>query len=85
MFWRMKEWSTTSELEKEVWLDLLDIRYKVQSDKKVKIKSKDEMLGEGIVSPDTADSLSLTFYDREINPKISNYKQPEYESSSFTS
>lgn len=65
MFWRQREWLQTSNLEGDVWLDLLDVRYKVQSDKKIKIKSKDEMVREGVMSPDVADSLSLTFYDRD--------------------
>lgn len=41
--------------------DLLDQRYKIQSDKKIKIKSKDEMRSEGIASPDNSDALSFTF------------------------
>ena len=44
---------------------LQEIRYKIQSDRKIKIKSKDEMLKEGVQSPDVADALALTFYDRE--------------------
>lgn len=67
MFWRQRDWLQTSYLEGDNWIDLLDVRYKIQSDKKVKIKSKDEMIKEGIQSPDVADSLSLTFYDSEIS------------------
>lgn len=63
MYWRQRDWVQTSSLEGNVWLDLLDIRYKIQSDKKVKIKTKEEMLKDGVYSPDVADSLSLTFYD----------------------
>lgn len=65
MFWRMREWLAKAELEGNNWNDLLDIKYKIQSDRRVKIKSKDEMLKDGVVSPDVADSLSLTFYDNE--------------------
>ena len=65
MFWRQREWLVTAQLEGNDWLDLLDVRYKVQSDRKIKIKSKDEMIKEGVFSPDVADSLSLTFYDLE--------------------
>lgn len=65
MFWRQREWLQTSYLEGNHWLDLLDVRYKVQSDRKIKIKSKDEMIKDGVYSPDVADSLSLTFYDAE--------------------
>lgn len=66
MYWRQREWLQTSYLEGDNWLDLLDVRYKIQSDKKVKIKSKDEMIKDGIYSPDVADSLSLTFFDSEL-------------------
>ena len=66
MFWRQRDWLITSKLEGSDWLDLLDVRYKVQSDKKVKIKSKEDMIKEGVFSPDVADSLSLTFYDPEL-------------------
>lgn len=66
MFWRLKEWLAVSELEGNDWADLLDVKYKIQSDRKVKIKSKDEMVRDGVMSPDCADSLSLTFYDREF-------------------
>ena len=71
MFWRLKEWLSVAYLENpDHWADLVDVRYKVQSDRTVKIKSKDEMLKEGVVSPDVADALSLTFYDRENAPMI---------------
>ena len=69
MFWRMKEWLGTGELEGKDWLDLLDIKYKIQSDRKVKIKGKEEMIKDGIMSPDVADALSFTFYDREVLPQ----------------
>ena len=68
MFWRQKEWMSNATLEGQDWLDLLDVRYKVQSDKKIKIKGKDEMMKEGIQSPDVADALSLTFYEKETEP-----------------
>jgi hypothetical protein len=66
MFWRQRDWLATSELEGNDWLDLLDIKYKIQSDKKVKIKSKEDMIKDGIQSPDDADALSLTFYESEL-------------------
>lgn len=76
MFWRQRDWLQTSYLEGNDWLDMLDVRYKVQSDKKVKIKSKDEMIKEGVYSPDVADSLSLTFYDSDTilkGSEVSSY------------
>ena len=65
MAWRVKEWLGIGELEGKDWLDLLDIKYKIQSDRKIKIKSKDEMMKDGIVSPDIFDGLALTFYHKE--------------------
>lgn len=63
MYWRLKEWMGGGELVgKENWYELLNIRYKVQSDKKIQMKSKPDMLRDGIISPDVADSLALTFY-----------------------
>jgi hypothetical protein len=41
--------------------EILHVRWKTQSDKKVKIKSKDEMRDDGIESPDVADAFMLTF------------------------
>ena len=75
MFWRVKEWLPTAELEGNDWLDLLDIRYKIQSDKKIKIKSKEDMRSDGVQSPDTADSLSLTFWDYD-SEKLEQESQP---------
>lgn len=66
MYWRQRDWLSTSYLEGEGWLELLDVKYKIQSDKKIKIKGKDEMIKEGVYSPDIADSLSLTFYDSDF-------------------
>jgi len=78
MFWRQREWMSSAHLEGEGWLDLLDVRYKVQSDKKVKMKTKKEMMKEGIDSPDVADSLSLTFYEEEAsNLAIANRQLQE--------
>lgn len=79
MFWRQRDWLITSKLEGHDWLDLLDVRYKTQSDKKVKIKSKDEMLKDGVQSPDVADALALTFYDAEagFEPNVAKVYVPQ--------
>jgi hypothetical protein len=37
---------------------------------KIKIMPKEEMLREGVDSPDIADSLSLTFYSHDIPAKV---------------
>lgn len=59
--------------------DLLGLRYKVQSDKKIKLKSKEEMMEEGIPSPDVADAFNMTF---DVRPKTTNtrsYQQTQDE------
>lgn len=49
--------------------ELLVLRYKNQSDKRIKLKSKEEMEDDGIPSPDVADAFNLTFY---FKPKLYN-------------
>jgi hypothetical protein len=43
------------------WEEILEMRWKLQSDRKIKMKGKDEMRDEGIESPDVADALMLSF------------------------
>lgn len=63
VFWRLKEWiNQGGKLRKsDDWSELLQIKYKPDSAGRLKIMSKDEMRRYGIESPDTADSLALTF------------------------
>lgn len=63
LYWAVGEWIKTGKkiVGKGKFDELLDIRWKTQSDKKIKIKPKDEMREEGIESPDVADALMLTF------------------------
>lgn len=63
MYWRLREWVLGGgKLEEGAdWAQLAKIKYKVNSAGKLLIMSKDEMLREGIESPDDADALSLTF------------------------
>jgi len=62
-FWRLSRWiKEGGKLDRDVnFEELLNIKYKVQSDKRVKIIGKDELLKDGIQSPDVADALMLTF------------------------
>lgn len=79
MYWRLREWILRGgKLEKHPdWNQLLKIRYKVaDSSGKIKIMSKEEMLTEGIDSPDVADALSLTFARADIPPADSQNQQP---------
>jgi hypothetical protein len=81
MYWRLADWMGKGG---RVWPkpnfdELLGIRYKVQSDKKIKIKSKLEMLKDGIQSPDVADSLSLTFAIANKPFYSKSFKQNAYQ------
>lgn len=71
MYWRMREWILRGgKLEKDDdWKQLTKVKYKVaDSSGKIKIMSKEEMLKEGIDSPDVADALSMTFARSDIPP-----------------
>jgi len=78
-YWRSAEWINKGSKLKDQpgWDQYEDIKYKIQTDKKIKIKSKDEMLKEGISSPDDADSLALTFSTMEL-PEPIPYKPEPY-------
>ena len=71
MYWRLREWILRGgKLEKDDdWKQLLKIKYKIaDSSGKIKIMSKEEMLKDGIDSPDVADAFSLTFARSDIPP-----------------
>ncbi len=65
MFWRVREWlKSGGKLSvDEGWYQLTKIKYKPNSKGQLQIMGKDEMRKRGIVSPDIADALALTFYD----------------------
>jgi len=68
MYWRTREWVLRGgKLSKDDdWYQLSSIKYKVaDSSGKIKIMSKEEMLQEGIDSPDVADALAMTFARQE--------------------
>lgn len=80
--WRAHEWVQRGGklFPKPEFDDLLVQRYKIQSDKKIKMKGKDELADEGIPSPDVADGFNLTF---DLKPRMSSqseYRQPQEES-----
>lgn len=78
--WRAVEWiNSGGKLKRHPGFEeLLDDKYKVQSDRKIKLKSKEELLKEGISSPDHADALALTFHRKKAE-YIKKYKQKPYE------
>jgi hypothetical protein len=73
MYWKMRDWIVNGgKLEKsEDWHQLLKIRYKSKLEGrrgKMQIISKEELAAEGVLSPDVADALSLTFRTPDIPP-----------------
>jgi hypothetical protein len=63
LYWKTRDWINHGGklIGQGAFDELLDIRYKPQSDKKIKIKPKEEMRDDGIESPDVADALKFTF------------------------
>lgn len=86
MYWRMREWLLQGGklLRDEDWIQLTYIKYKIDSGGKIKIMSKEEMMAEGIDSPDVADGLALTFARADVPPALraqqdqnANYREEE--------
>lgn len=68
MYWRCKEWIIRGGklLRDPDWYQLLKMKYKVaDSSGRIKMMSKEEMLREGIDSPDVADAFAMTFVRSE--------------------
>src|SRR3989344_1103984 len=78
MYWRAREWILNGgKLEKDVdWYQLADVKYKVDSSGRLKMMSKEEMLREGIDSPDVADGFALTFARADVPPAL---REQQYE------
>ena len=72
MYWRLREWILQGGklFRDDDWNQLAEVKYKVDSSGKIKIMSKEEMLREGIDSPDVADSLALTFARPDVPPVL---------------
>lgn len=71
MYWRAREWVLRGGklLKDDDWYELTKVRYKVaDSSGKIKIMSKEEMLIQGIDSPDVADAFAMTFATQDIPP-----------------
>jgi len=71
MYWRAREWILAGhKLKRDSdWFQLNQVKYKVaDSSGKIKIMSKEEMLRDGIDSPDVADALALTFARQDLPP-----------------
>ena len=72
MYWRAREWVLNGGklLKDPDWNQLLNIKYKVDSSGRLKIMSKEEMLREGIDSPDIADAFVMTFARADLAPAL---------------
>ena len=71
IYWRAREWVLHGGklARDDDWYQLSEMKYKVaDSSGKIKMISKQEMLKEGIDSPDVADSLSMTFARQDVKP-----------------
>ena len=89
-YWLAREWIIRGgQLEEDVdWMQLARVKYKVNSSGKIIIMSKEEMLRNGIDSPDVADAFSLTFAKpdqpasrptRRIETEVSGNEDDPYE------
>jgi hypothetical protein len=72
MYWRLRQWLLGGGklFRDDDWSQLLEVKYKVDSSGRVKIMSKEEMLKEGIDSPDVADALAMTFARSDLPPVL---------------
>ena len=65
-------------LENNTFNQLEQVRYKVHGDKKIGVKTRGEMMHDGLQSPDAIDALALTFSrEREIEQRP-KWIQPPY-------
>ena len=66
-YWALREWLKKGcmLMDGGDWAELLDIMFKAQARRKIQIIGKAELLKNGIVSPNTADALMLTFIRKE--------------------
>lgn len=78
-YWELRQWLLGGALleRHDSFDELLNIRYKTQSDRRIKIISKEELFGRGVESPDVADALMLTFTrPKSVSGGASVYKPP---------
>lgn len=63
LYWKLREWLLTGGklIKNEAFNQILLLKYKRQSDKVIRLISKDDLRKQGYSSPDVADALALTF------------------------
>lgn len=79
MYWRARQWLLGGGklLRDDDWKQLLQVKYKIDSSSRIIIMSKEEMLKEGIDSPDVADGFALTFARVDIPPALRMAQQQQ--------
>ena len=62
-YWRLREWIYQGGkiVAHDDWSEITQVKWKVDFNDRIKIMSKEEMLKNGIDSPDVADALAMTF------------------------
>ena len=82
MYWRAREWIKKGGklLRDDDWYQLAQIKYRVRlsgTKGKLQIISKDELLKQGILSPDVADAFAMTFVTDDIIADTEDEKEIE--------
>jgi len=84
LYWKAREWILKGGklIKNDAWNEALTIRYKIHSDRKIKIEPKENLLKKGIASPNVWDAFSLTFV--EDLEQIKFYEEELWAENKFT-
>jgi len=65
LYWKAREWILKGGklIKNDAWEEALTIRYKIHSDRKIKMEPKENLLKKGIASPNVWDAFALTFVE----------------------
>jgi phage terminase large subunit len=70
LWWKCREWLKLADSclidDEGIIAELTTPTYKMTSQGKLKVESKDDLKKRGVMSPNKADALNLTFYDRRM-------------------
>jgi hypothetical protein len=71
-YWELRKWLKQGGklARNEKFMQLGEIKYKEDTDKRLKIEPKEQLFRRGIHSPDVADALMLTFAPRKPQPGL---------------
>lgn len=85
-YWLLREWikSGAQLIKGGDWEELLDIKFKANHARKIQIKSKQDMMRDGIFSPNTADALMVTFAEEWIDYLYNEKTEKEEEFDRFS-